>query len=402
MSSLARCAPRALVVLMVSCLTACGNKTAPAAATPPPAEVAVLTIASQRLSLTTELPGRLEAARTAQVRARVPGIVLQRVFREGSDVKAGDVLFRIDAGPFRASANSAQAALAKAEANLAQTSQKAQRYAPLVETNAISKQEYDDVSSAQKQAAADVAAAKAALETARLNLGHTTVTAPISGRIGRAQVTEGALVGQNEATPLATIQQLDPIYVNLTQSSSEVLQLRQALASGRLQSVGRDQAKVSLLMEDGRVYPHPGKLLFSDMTVDESSGAVTVRATVPNPDRLLMPGMFVRARLEQAVSEKAITVPQQAVVRTAEHATVMLVGADNKVTVQKIRADNSQGDSWIVTEGLKEGDRVIVEGLQKAKPGATVKPVIWKSATNSASQENTPAAGAASQNGKAQ
>jgi membrane fusion protein (multidrug efflux system) len=228
MNSFGRITQFSLMTLFSMVLAACGSKdnaAAKAGGTPPPAEVAVVTIASQRLAMTTDLPGRLEAARIAQVRARVPGIVLQRVFREGSDVKAGDVLFRIDPAPFQANVNSAQAVLAKAEANLAQTSLKAQRFAPLVETNAISKQEYDDVTTAQKQASADVAAAKAALETARINLGHATVTAPISGRIGRAQVTEGALVGQNEATPLATIQQLDPIYVNLTQSSTDILQL---------------------------------------------------------------------------------------------------------------------------------------------------------------------------------
>ncbi len=399
MSSLGRFTQLALAASITLLLASCADKAAQAPASPPPAEVAVLTIAPQRLALTTDLPGRLEAARIAQVRARVPGIVLQRVFREGADVKAGDVLFRIDDSPFQASYNSAQAAMAKADASLAQTSLKAQRYAPLVATNAISKQEYDDVTSAQKLAAADVASAKAALATARLNLGHATVTAPISGRIGRAQVTEGALVGQNEATPLAIIQQLDPIYVNLTQSSSEVLQLRQALAGGQLKSVGRDQAKVSLLMEDGRVYPHPGKLLFADMSVDESSGAVTLRASFPNPERLLMPGLFVRARLEQAVSENAITVPQQAVIRTAESATVMLVDADNKVTVQKIKADSSQGNSWIVSEGLKQGDRIIVEGMQKAKPGATVKPVAWQGPVGSTpgNGQNPTAA-----NGKAQ
>ncbi len=378
MKSRARFTPFALIAssaLLAACIDQAGAGKAPAS--PPPAEVAVVTVAPQRLALTTELPGRLEAARIAQVRARVPGIVLQRTFREGSDVKAGEVLFRIDDAPFQASHQSAQAALAKAEANLAQVSLKAQRYAALVEIGAISKQDYDDINAMQKQAAADVATAKAALATARLNLGYATVTAPITGRIGRAQVTEGALVGQNEATPLAMIQQLDPIYVTLTQSSAEVLQLRQALAAGQFKGVGNNEARVSLLMEDGRPYPHPGKLLFSDMTVDESTGAVILRAEFPNPDRMLMPGLFVRAQLEQAVSESAITVPQQAVQRSANGASVMVVDAGDKVVARPVRADRSQGDAWIVSEGLQAGDRVIVEGLQKARPGAMVKTVAW-------------------------
>jgi membrane fusion protein, multidrug efflux system len=378
----------------LSVLSGCGEKSAnaqtPGGGMPPP-EVSVVTVAPQRLVMTTELPGRIEATRVAQVRARVPGIVLKRVFREGSDVKAGEVLFRIDPGPYQATFNSTAAAVAKAEANLAQANLKVQRYKPLVETNAISKQEYDDALTAQKQATADLATAKATQETARLNLGYATVTAPISGRIGRALVTEGALVGQGEATPLAMIQQLDPVFVNLTQSSTDLLQLRRAMANGQLKRVGKDEAKVTLVGEDGRPYPHSGKLLFSDVAVDESSGAVTLRAEFPNPDRMLLPGMYVRAVLEQAVTENAITVPQQAVMRDMTGASVMVVGADGKVVQRPIKADRSQGDSWIVNEGLKEGDRVIVEGLQKAKPGASVKPVPWKNTSGAA-----PAASAAS------
>lgn len=346
----------------------------------PPPEVAIVTVAPERIVMTTELPGRLEATRVAQVRARVPGIVLKRVFREGSDVKAGELLFRIDAGPYQAAYNSAQATLAKAEANLAQTSLKVQRYKPLVETAAISKQEFDEAQTAQKQASADVATAKAAVETARLNLGYATVTAPISGRIGRAQVTEGALVGQGEATPLATIQQIDPIYVNLTQSATDVLQLQRAMASGQLQRVGQGQAKVTLVTEDGRPYPHSGKLLFSDLTVDESSGAVTLRAEFPNPERMLLPGLYVRARLEQAAAENAILVPQQAVQRSPSGASVMVVDAEGKVVAQPVKTGAVQGNAWIVNEGLKAGDRVIVEGIQKVKPGAPVRTVPWKQA----------------------
>lgn len=371
----------AIMLLTLSALAGCGDKAPGAAAAgdkPPAMEVSVITIAPERLELSTELPGRLEAARTAQVRARVAGVVLQRVFREGTDVKAGELLFRIDPAPFQAAYNSAQAALAKAEANLAQATLKVARYKPLVETNAISKQEYDDVLTAQKQTSADVASFKAAQETAQLNLGYATVTAPISGRIGRALVTEGALVGQGEATPLAMIQQLDPIYVNLTQSSTDVLRLRQALANGQLKSAGQGQAKLTLMTEDGRTYPQAGKLLFSDLSVDESSGAILMRAEFPNPERNLLPGMYVRAKLDQAVNEQAITVPQQAVIFGTDGASVLLVGPDGKVSSQTVQADAVQDGKLIVSKGLKPGDVVIVEGLQKTKPGATVKPVPWQ------------------------
>jgi membrane fusion protein (multidrug efflux system) len=364
-------------------LAACGDKKpdpqAQAAATPPP-EVAVVTVAPERIAITNELPGRVEALRTAQVRARVPGIVQKRLFTEGTDVKAGDVLFRIDPASLQATLSNALAARARVEANLAQANLKVQRYRPLVETNAISRQEYDDALVAQKQARADLEAARATQQTASLNLGYATVTAPISGRIGRAQVTEGALVGQGEATPLATIQQLDPIYVNLTQSSSELLRLRQAMAAGKLKTMGRDQASVSLVTEDGTPYPQTGKLLFSDLAVDQSSGAITLRAEFPNPNRFLLPGMYVRARLDQAVNESAITVPQQAVQRDNNGASVMLVGADGKVAPRPIQTGSAQGEKWIVTDGLKQGDVVIVEGLQKIKPGAPVKTVPWKAA----------------------
>lgn len=386
-----------MVCLLASCGDKNSNAQAPAGGGMPPPEVSVVTAQPQRVLVSTELPGRIEATRMAQVRARVPGIVQKRVFREGSDVKAGDVLFRIDPAPYQATYNSAEANVAKAEANLAQANLKAQRYKPLVETNAISKQEYDDALTAQKQANAELATAKAAQQTARLNLGYATVNAPISGRIGRALVTEGALVGQGEATPLATIQQLDPIYVNLTQSSSELLALRRALAEGKLKTVGKDQAKVTVVMEDGSVYSHTGKLLFSDVSVDESSGAVTLRAEVPNPDRVLLPGMYVRARLEQAVNEDAITVPQQAVMRSPDGAAVYVVGEDGKVAPRPVKTGTVQGDQWVISEGLKAGDRVIVEGVQKVRPGAPVKAVPWKQAApaGAAAPQNPPAGNAA-------
>ncbi|HEY4541614.1 MAG TPA: efflux RND transporter periplasmic adaptor subunit [Noviherbaspirillum sp.] len=373
----------ALVVLLLGVLqlAGCGERSANAqtpGGAPPAMPVPVVTVEPQRIAVTNELPGRLEAARTAQVRARVPGIVQKRVFREGSEVKAGDVLFRIDAAPYQANVNSAKATLAKAEANLAQTRLKVKRFAPLVQTKAISQQEFDDAQTAEKQAEADVAAARAALETARLNLGYATVNAPISGRIGRALVTEGALVGQGEATPLAVIQQIDPVFVNITQSAAQALELRRAMQSGRLTKSGKDAARVSIVLEDGQVYPHAGKLLFSDLTVDQSTGAISLRAEVPNPDGFLLPGMYVRARVEQAVNEQAILVPQQAVQRNAQGTVVYVVGAGDKVEVRPVQAETAYQNQWVVSQGLKGGERVIVEGFQKLGPGAPVKPMPWK------------------------
>src|SRR5450830_23458 len=383
MSSVSRFTRLTLVVAIMAAFAGCGQKpNTPAGAGMPPGEVSVVTIAPERITISNELPGRLEATRIAEVRARVAGIILKRHFREGSEVKAGEVLYTIDPAPFQASYDSAKAALEKAQATLNQTTLKAQRYKPLVEVNAISKQDYDDAYAAQKQSEADVASGKAALQTASLNLGYATVTSPIAGRIGRALVTEGALVGQSDVTQLATVQQLDPIYVNLTQSSTDLLNLQQAMANGQLKTVGqgKTKARVTLVTDDGRTYPLPGKLLFSDVTVDSTTGAVSIRAEFPNPDRTLLPGMYVRAKLEQAVNDAAILVPQQAVIRDLNGSTVMVVGADNKVAVRPVTTGAAKGDSWVVTDGLKAGDQVIVEGLQKIKPGAPVKPVPWKGA----------------------
>ncbi len=385
---------RIAAIILPLALAGCGHKdsTANGQGGMPPPVVSVVTVAPHSLTLTTELPGRLEASRVAQVRARAAGIVQKRLFKEGGSVKAGQVLFHIDPAPFQAVYASTQAAVAKSEANLAQAELKVKRYQPLVETNAISKQEFDDALTAQKQAVADLATSKATRQTAALNLGYATVTAPISGVIGRAQVTEGALVGVGEATPLATIRQINPIYVDLTQSGAEVLKMRRALAAGHLASVGKDQAKITLVTDDGVTYSHPGKLLFSDLSVDETSGAITLRAEFPNPDGMLMPGMYVRAQLDQAVDEKAITVPQQAVIRNLEGASVMVVGADGKVASQPVTADTAQGNEWIISKGLKAGDRVIVEGLQKVQPGATVNPEPWKKATPAAASAPAPQA----------
>lgn len=361
-------------LLVVSLFSACGDKAAPPAQLP---EAAYVTIAPEKRAVENELPGRLESYRTAEVRARVPGIVLKRTFEEGAFVKQGQVLFKIDPRSYQASVQNARAALSRAEANKVQADLKLKRYKPLVEINAISKQEYDDAIAASKQASADVEAAKATLVNNKLNLEYATVTAPISGRIGRAMVTEGALVGQNEATLLATIQQINPIYLNLTQSSAELLKLRQMMQSGALKDAEKSGLKVTMVMEDGSIYPHTGKLLFSDISVDPTTGELALRALFPNPDNMLLPGMFVRARLEQAVNENAITVPQQAVQHTNDGSQVIVINQDNKAEIRKVKTSSAIGNRWLVTEGLQPGDRVIVEGLQKVRPGSPVKPVEW-------------------------
>jgi membrane fusion protein, multidrug efflux system len=359
----------------------------------PPAEVAVVTVAPGEVGLVTELPGRLEASRIAQVRARAAGIVLQRMFREGSDVKAGQLLYKIDPGPYAAAHASAQATLARVQANLGQAAALAQRYKPLVEANAISKQDYANAVAAEKQAEADVAAARATVKTAEINLGYASVTAPISGRIGRALVTEGALVGQGEATPLAVVQQINPMYVNFTQSATDVLNLRRALEQGRLKRASGEGALVRVVLEDGTEYPSPGRLLFSDLTVDPTSGQVTLRAEVPNPGGALLPGLYVRVRLEQAKAGNAVLLPQQAVTRSAQGDTVMVVDKEGKVTPRPVKVGNEQAGNWVIQDGLKAGEMVVVEGFQKIRPGAPVKPVAW---TPPGARAATPASAPAS------
>jgi membrane fusion protein (multidrug efflux system) len=373
----------AVAALAAVLIAACGQDatTAPSAPAMPPPEVAVVTVAPRDVGLVTELPGRLEASRVAQVRARAAGIVQKRLFREGSDVRAGQPLFRIDPAPYAAASASAQAALMRAQANLGQASALARRYQPLVEANAVSKQEYADAGAAEKAAEAEVAAARAAVQTAQINLGYASVTAPISGRIGRALVTEGALVGQGEATPLAVIQQIHPMYVNFTQPAADVLRLRQALAQGRLKrAAGVDVALVRVVLEDGSEHPQPGKLLFSDLSVDPTSGQITLRAEVPNANGTLLPGLYVRVRLEQAKAGNAVLLPQQAVTRTEQGDSVMVVDAAGKVSPRKIQVGTAQGGQWVVLDGLKAGEQVIVEGFQKMRPGAPVKPVPWNAA----------------------
>ncbi len=353
-----------------------------------------MTVGATTVRLATELPGRVEASRTAQVRARVNGIVQKRLFREGSEVKAGQVLFQIDPAPYQAAVASAQASLARAEANLRQTTAQARRYEPLRKANAISEQEYVNAQAAQAQAEADVAVARAALRTAQLELGYATVTAPISGRIGRALVTEGALVSQAEATQLALIQQIDPAYVNFTQPSSELQRLRRAVESGRATSVG-DEVPVRIVLDDGTELPQAGRLLFSDVSVDASSGQVTLRAQVANPDAQLLPGLYVRGRLAQAQVDDAMLVPQQAVTRTGQGDTLFVVGPDDKPAQRTVRIGGAQGNQWIVLAGLSPGERVVVDGFQKMRPGEPVRAVVVQAAQPAASAASAPASGPA-------
>ena len=382
-------------------LAACGKKdAAPAGAGgPPPAPpVGVVTVQPGDIGLVTELPGRLEASRIAEVRARAAGILQKRLFAEGSDVKAGQKLFLIDSAPYEAALAQAQASVAQAEASLAQSRALAERYRPLVAVNAISKQEYDNAVAAQKTAEANVAAAKAAVTTARINLGYATVTAPISGRIGRALVTEGALVGQGTPTEMAVIQQIDPLYINFTQSASEALKLRAAMASGKYKKAGANAANVSVVLEDGSVHKQPGRLLFTDLTVDATSGQVTLRAEVPNPDRSLLPGLYVRVRLEQAQVDNGVLLPQQAVTRTGAADTVMVVGEGGRVSPRPVKLGPAQGTNWVVLDGLKAGEQVMVDGFQKlprVKPGdpMVVQPVPWQA--NGAAKASAQAASAA-------
>jgi membrane fusion protein (multidrug efflux system) len=380
-------------------VAACGDKgdagKGPAGG-PPPAEVGVVTVALRPVGLVTELPGRLEASRVAQVRARVAGIVLKRLFVEGSDVKAGQALFQIDSAPYQTTVASAQATLARAQANLAQAAAQAERYKPLLEANAISKQDYVNAVAAQKQAEADVAAAKASVQSGQINLGYAAVTAPISGRIGRALVTEGALVGQGEATPLAMVQQINPMYVNFTQSTTDVLQLRRSIASGKFKRAGGDSASVKIVLEDGSTYPQAGRLLFSDLSVDPTSGQITLRAEVPNPTGLLLPGMYVRVRLEQAETPTGIVVPQQAVTRGTAGDSVMVVGADGKVAPRPVKVGAAaEGGSWVILEGLQTGEMVMVDGFQKLRGNAPVKPVPWQPPGSAPAASSAPAGASA-------
>ncbi len=357
--------PIVLTLFLTAALASCGDKPAagpggPGAAMPPP-EVDVITVSAGDATLTQDLPGRLQAYRTAQVRARVEGVIERRLFQEGSDVKAGTSLFQIDARSYRATRDAARADLEAALVNL-------ERYKPLLEIKAVSQQEYDLVKAKAKQA-------QAAMVRADEDIENANVPAAISGRIGRALVTEGAFVGKGEATLLATIEQLDPIYVNFTQSGGDLLRLQQSIRNGKLKRA--ESARVELLLEDGSEYPLPGKIFFTDMAVDPGTGSVSLRAEFPNPQRELLPGMFARIRFPQAVAEHAIRVPQRAVQAGPQGQFVMVVGAENKATPTPVKTDGMAGGDFIIASGLKEGDQVIVNGLQKARPGTPVKPVLW-------------------------
>jgi membrane fusion protein (multidrug efflux system) len=364
-------------------LSACGSKDnaqagpGAAGAKMPPPQVGVITTKVQPVALETELPARVEAIRTAQVRARVNGVVLKRLFTEGSLVKQGQSLFQIDPEPYQAQLNAAQASLGRAQANLTSTAATVERYKPLVEAQAVSKQEFTNAIAAQKQAEADVNSAKAQVRIARINYDYANVYAPISGRIGRALVTEGALVAAAEATQMAVIQQTDNVYLNITQSASELQRLRKNAGGKGFGST----VPVTIVLDDGTALPQKGKLLFSDITVDQTSGQVTLRAEAANPGNVLLPGQYVRVRLAQAELPAGILVPQQAVTRGGPNGdTVMVIGPDNKPVQRTVKIGSQNGDSWVVTDGLKEGERVMVDGFQKLQmlpPGTPVQPVAW-------------------------
>jgi membrane fusion protein (multidrug efflux system) len=375
---------------LIAVFGACRNKVTNLSA-PPPAEVSVVTVASERVNRTTELPGRISSVREAQVRARATGILLKRLFEEGSNVKEGQVLFEIDPAPLQASLDSAKATMAKTEAALKESKATVDRYTELVPINAISKQVYDQAVATFGQNEAELLAAKATVQTAELNLGYAQVSAPISGRIGKAMVTEGALVSATEATQLAVIRQLDPIYFDFTRSSTEVLRLKRALEKGSLEIVSPGEARVTLMLEDGTIYQHAGKLLFSDIAVDPTTGTITLRAEVPNPEYLLMPGMFARARIVEGVNTNAITIPQRTITRgAAGSAMVLMVNDENKVEARNIEVDLTLGNKVVVSKGLKPGERIIVEGSQKAPPGSVVKAVPFNAPGAAAGRSPTP------------
>lgn len=344
-----------------------------------PVEVGVVRLAPQNAPLVRDLPGRTNAFQTAEIRPQVSGIVLKREFTEGGQVKAGQALYQIDPASFEAALASARASQARAEANLSVSNAKAKRYSELLKKQSISQQDFDDAQASAKQAEADLLAAKAQVKTAQINLDYTKVAAPISGQISKSSVTAGALVTANQANTLATIAQLDPIYVDLTQSSADLLKLKQALAAGTVSQGGAQQAQVSLTLEDGTTYAHNGTLQFSEVTVDPSTGSVTLRALFPNPDQLLLPGMYVRAQITEGVRDNSILAPQRGVTRNSRGlATAMVVNSENVVEARVLKAERTIGSDWLVEEGLQAGDQIIVDGLQRVRPGAQVSPVPFQ------------------------
>jgi membrane fusion protein (multidrug efflux system) len=384
-----------VLTLAAASLTACSPGDAGGKAAAQPREVGVLTLKQEKISFSTELPGRTAATVIAEIRPQVGGIVQKRLFAEGSQVKAGQVLYQIDPATYQAAYQSAQAGARRAESALATARTVAKRNAELVKIDAISQQVNEETQAAAQQAEADLAVAQAAEQSARINLGYTRITSPVSGWVSLSTVTPGALVTANQATALATVQQLDTMYVDVTQSSSELLRLKRELAGGRMQKVDTVSAPIKLLLEDGTRYPHDGKLTFSGVTVDAGTGSVTLRAVIPKTERTLMPGMYVRAVLQVAVDEAAVLVPQQAVTRAPDgSASTLVVGADNKVAKRPITVGRAVAARWQVLGGVAAGERVLVEGSQRARVGDTVKPVEV-SAAAAAAAASAPAASAA-------
>lgn len=357
-------------------LAACSDKAAQKPAPRGQVQVGVVTLKPERQTVTTELPGRTTAFLSAEIRPQVGGIVQKRLFTEGAQVKAGQVLYQLDASPFEVALGSAQAAQAKARSAVATAQNNARRNAELVKIDAISRQIYDDSQALLAQAQSDLAVATAAVENARINVGYTRIKAPISGRTTTSTVTPGALVTANQTAALTTISQIDPLYVDVTQSTTEVLRLKRDMAQGRFQKMDGGDARITVLLEDGSPYPHPGRLQFSGVNVNPTTGAITLRAVITNPDGLLMPGMYVRAVLQAGVNEQALLVPQQGVTRDAAgNASVLLVGAENKVERRRIQVGDAVGNRWLGTGGIQTGERVVVDGLQRVKVGDTVQPV---------------------------
>jgi membrane fusion protein (multidrug efflux system) len=383
------CALAVLTVLLM--LTSCGRSKPSNGSQATAPEVAVVVVQAERVPIITELPGRTSPYLVAEVRPQVSGIIKKRLFTEGGDVKAGEVLYQIDPAIYEAAYAGAKAALARAEANVMSIRNRVQRYGELVTINAVSQQDHDDAVAALKQAEADIEANKAGAETARINLAYTRVTAPISGRIGKSLVTTGALVTASQPTPLAVIQQLDPIYVDATQSSANLLQLKRNIAAGRIKGDGPDQTRVKLLLEDGTPYPLEGNLKFSDVTVDPSTGSFILRMVFPNQKNTLLPGMYVRALVQEGVVDRAILVPQQGVSRDPKgNPLVLIVDGSGKVQQRIITIDRAIGDKWFVSSGLKTGDQVIVEGIQKVRPGASVRVVPFDAGRKETSEAAKP------------
>ena len=399
-SALYRSALRPGLIAAMVCalsLAACGKDPASKGMPPGaggPAEVGVVAVKQQRVAITSELSGRTAASVIAEIRPQIGGIVQRRLFAEGGEVKAGEVLYQIDPAVYQANSDSAKAGLAKALANQETLRLKVDRYKSLLASKMISQQAFDDANASFQQAQADIATGKAAVELARINLAYTRVQSPISGRIGKSTVTQGALVTASQPTALATVQQLDPINVDVTQSSTEMMRMRRALAGGVLKSAGTDQVRVKLLLDDGSTYPLEGKLTFSEATVDPGTGSVTLRAVFPNPNRELLPGMYVRAIVEEGVMEDAIVVPQQGVTHDPKgDAVAMVVNGEGKVEQRIVKTERAIGDKWLVSDGLKAGDQLIVEGLQKARPGAPV--VAVPAGSPGAAPKGAPPAGSA-------